>query len=264
MSNQFENQNFDAYGSSLRSSNAYPEAFVVFPGIQAPALPENSEISHTRHFMDLLGAANESNHRQPQPQGLSLSLGSHMLVHSEDYRQPSLNQGLVSPNYFMSGEESREACNPGVDHLASDYSFTNTTFASSSTSLTHSLSTSYAVIIGNSRYLGPLQSLLEELVDVGGNVMGRINEKYVEKLFRGGKTGGRRLSSELRAELCNNGVLLAEKHELHVKIAKLIVLLDEVGHWSTVSQLYYLGIRMLFGLLSIISIHCSACFSGRG
>lgn len=228
MSNQFENQNFDAYGSSIRSSNnAFPEALVVFPSIQAPVLAENSEISHTRHLMDLLGASNESNHHQPQPHGLSLSLGSDMFVHSEDYRhhQPSsLNQAILNPNYFMSGQESREeACNPGVvDHHVpgGDYAFTTTPFASSSTS--------YASVIGNSRYLRPLQSLLEELVDVGGNVVDRMNERYVEKLSRGSKRGARRLSSELRAELCNHGVLVADKHELQAKIGKLIALLDEV------------------------------------
>ncbi|KAF7829629.1 BEL1-like homeodomain protein 7 [Senna tora] len=221
-----------------RRSNTFPETLAAFPSIQAPVLADNSEMSHTRHLMDLLGASNGSNH-QPQPQGLSLSLGSHMLVHSEDYRHqpPSLNQdqGLLTPNYFMSGQESREASNQGLDHLPSDYSFTTTTtFASPSTSLNQSLSTSYASVIGNSRYLRPVQCLLEELVDVGGNVVDRINEKYVEKLSRGSKTGARRLSSELRAELCNHGALLADKHELQVKIAKLISLLDEVeGRYET-------------------------------
>lgn len=244
--NQFENQELNAYGSSLRNNNAFPESLGTFPSIQsigdrisrsmdlvqAPVLAEGSEISHTRHLMDLLGAAaNESNH---QPQGLSLSLGSHMLVPSDEYRHRSLNPGLMNPNYFMSGQEAREACNPAVEHLTSDYFFNSGTFASSSHSLSRSPSTSYgaesfAAVIGNSRYLKPVQSLLEDLVDVGGNVIDRINEKYKEKLFYGSRTGARTLSSELKAELRNNGHLLADTHEHQMKIAKLIALLDEVG-----------------------------------
>ncbi|TKY75186.1 BEL homeodomain protein 11 [Spatholobus suberectus] len=161
-----------------------------------------------------------------------------MLVPSSDeyrHHQRPLNPGLINPNYFMSGQEAREACNPPVEHLTSDYFF-NTgsgTFASSSAPLNRSASTSYAAesfaaVIGNSRYLKPVQSLLEDLVDVGGNVVDRINEKYAEKLFRGSRGGARTLSSELKAELRNNGPLLADRHEHQIRIARLISLLDEV------------------------------------
>ncbi|XP_020219511.1 BEL1-like homeodomain protein 11 [Cajanus cajan] len=224
--NQFENQELDAYASSMRHNNAFSEALGVFPSI---GVAEGSEISHTRHLMDLLGAAaNESIHHQTQ--GLSLSLGSHM-------HQRPLNPALMNPNYFISGQEPREACNPPVEpqNLTSDYFFNaaSASFASSSAPLNRSPSTSYAAesfvsVIGNSRYLKPVQSLLEDLVDVGGNVVDRINEKYAEKLFRGGRGGARTLSSELKAELRNNGPLLADKHEHQIKIARLISLLDEV------------------------------------
>ncbi|KAI4336842.1 hypothetical protein L6164_015322 [Bauhinia variegata] len=274
--NHFENQEFDAYGSCIRSSNAFPEGLGVFPSIhsvgdrmsrtvelvQAPVLAKGSEISHTRHLMDLLGAANENNH---QTQGLSLSLGSHMLVSSEEYRQRSLNPGIMNPNYFISGEEPRESYNPGMDHLTSDYSFTNSAFASSSASLNRSASTSYgtesfAAIIGNSRYLKPVQSLLEELVDVGGNVIDRANEKYVGKLFHGNKTGARRLSAELKSELCNNGHLLAEKHELQVKVAKLIALLDEVeGRYE---KYYHQMEDVVSSFEMIAGVGAAKCYTG--
>ncbi|RDY11954.1 BEL1-like homeodomain protein 3, partial [Mucuna pruriens] len=200
-----------------RHNNVFPEALGAFP--------EGSEISHTRHLMDLLGAANETIHHQPQ--GLSLSLGSHM-------HQRPLNPVLINPNYFMSAQQ-QEPRDPPVDHLTSDYFFNTAaagTFASSSSApLNRSPSTSYAAesfaaVIGNSRYLKPVQSLLEDLVDVGGNVVDRINEKYADKLFRRG--GARTLSSELKAELRNNAPLLADKHEHQIKIARLISLLDEV------------------------------------
>ncbi|KAI4316859.1 hypothetical protein L6164_024799 [Bauhinia variegata] len=273
----FGNQEFDAYGSCIRSSNAFPEGFGVFPSIQsigdrmsrsmdlvqAPVLAKGSEISHTRHLMDLLGAANGNNH---QTQCLSLSLGSHMFVSSEEYRQRPLNPGLMTPNYFISGEETREPCNPGVEHLTSDYSFTGSSaFASSSTSLNRSASTSYgtesfAAIIGNSRYLKPVQSLLEELVDVGGNVADRFNEKYVGKLFHGSRTAARILSAELKVELCNNGHLLAEKHELQVKVAKLIALLDEVeGRYE---KYYHQMEEIVSSFQMIAGLGAAKCYTG--
>lgn len=253
--NQFENHQelISCYGSSsLRNNNnaAYPHETLTYPNIESIGdriisrtvnlvQGSESEMSHTRHLMDLLGAANENNHQQ---QGLSLSLNSHMFV-DEYNRHRSLNQALINPSYFMSQPQETtrdETCNhQPVENLTSDYFFSGGNFPSSSNNNNSILnnrspSTSYgpesfAAIIGNSRYLKPVQSLLEDLVDVGGNVIDRMNEKYAEKLFHGSRTGARTLSSELKAELRNNGHLLADKHEHQIKIAKLIALLDEVG-----------------------------------
>ncbi|MED6169846.1 hypothetical protein PIB30_025098 [Stylosanthes scabra] len=196
------------------------------------AAASGSEMSHTRHLMDLLGAAaNDSNHHHHQQQhpqqALSLSLGSHMIVPSQDEygrhnSSRSFIHGFMNPNsYFIPGQDSR-----AVENLASDYYFNNnnatTTFASSSASF-GSGQESFAALIGNSRYLKPVQSLLEDLVDVGGTVVDRMNDKYVEKLFRGGRNTSRTLSSQL-----NGSVLSAEKQEHQIKIAKLISLLEEV------------------------------------
>ncbi|XP_057731721.1 BEL1-like homeodomain protein 11 [Arachis stenosperma] len=238
--NQFEGQELDAaYGSCLRNNPAFTTESIggVF-SIMEPhhhALASGSEMSHTRHLMDLLGAAaNESNHHhhnhhQRRPQGLSLSLGSHMIVPSHDeysrHNSRSFVNGFMNPNnYFIPAQDSRAVEN----NLTSDYYFnsatTTTTFASSSASFG---SESFAALIGNSRYLKPVQSLLEDLVDVGGNVVDRINDKYVEKLFHGGRNSSRTLSSQFRNNI-NTGVLSAEKQEHQIKIAKLISLLDEV------------------------------------
>lgn len=206
------NHHFDTYGSALRGNNILPHSFGVLPSIQslgerisrsmdlvhvhAPAVAEeSSEISHTRHLMDLLGASNETN---DQSQRLSLSLGSHMLVPSGHYNQ--------SPNYLFYGDEAREVCNPGVDQHVTE---------------------SFAYAVGNSRFLRPAQSLLEEVVNVGKNI-DMSDERYISKLYHGSRRGGLRLSSELKAEMCNTGTLSAEKQELHLRIAKLISLLEEV------------------------------------
>lgn len=262
--NQFENQDLLASAagyvssSSLRNNNVYSQPF--HHNIQQLS-SQASEMSHTRHLMDLLGAANDNNNHQTQ-QGLSLSLGSHMLVvpTSDEYRNRSLNQGLmINPTYFMSGQEqTREPCNnqPVVENnnLTSDYFYgSGGSFGSGGSSnnslLNRSTSTSYGnesfgSVIGNSRYLKPVQSLLEDLVDVGGNVIDRMNEKYAEKLFHASRTGARTLSSELKAELRIHGHLLADKHEHQVKIAKLISLLDEVSILLYILQYRHLWKKM--------------------
>ncbi|XP_022766510.1 BEL1-like homeodomain protein 11 [Durio zibethinus] len=232
--NQFGSQHFDAYGSALRGNhNTFPQSLGLLPSIHslgermsrsmdllpAPIVTEESEISQTRHLMDLLGAANKTNH---QTQRLSLSLGSHMLG-------PSLNSNIASSSYLLSGAEDREVYNPGVEHI-SDYSFTGNTFASASNSLHRSCSTTYgeesfATAIGNSRYLRPTQSLLDEVVNVGSK---KIEENFFGKLYLGDRGGWSRLSSELRAEFCSNEILLPEKQELQIRLAKLIGLLEEV------------------------------------
>ncbi|KAH7524137.1 hypothetical protein FEM48_Zijuj06G0087200 [Ziziphus jujuba var. spinosa] len=241
---QFENQQFDPYGSTFRGGIAFPPSLGVLPSIQslgermsrsidlvqAPSVAEESEISQTRHLMDLLGAANESNQHA---QRLSLSLGSHMFVPPVQYRQRSLNPDLMNPSYLLSGEEAREACNVGVGHVTDDYSFAGSGLASSSTSLNRPCSTLYgaeslSTVIGQSRYLKPAQLLLEEIVNVGGKAVEISNEKYIGKLCGGGRRGAMSLSSELKAELCSSGVVSADKHEFQMKIAKLIALLEEV------------------------------------
>ncbi|KAK7351720.1 hypothetical protein VNO77_11369 [Canavalia gladiata] len=207
-------------------------------------------------------SSKERNHHQPP--GLSFSLGSYMLVPFDEHRHYQiLNPGLMNPSYFMSGLEAREACNPALEHLTGDYFFTSGsgTFASFSAPLNRSPSTPYgaepfAAVIGNSRYLKPVQSLLEDLVDVGGNVVDRINQKYAGKLFHGNR---RTLSSELKAELRNSGPLLADKHEHQVKIARLISLLDEVE--SRYEKYYHQMEEVVASFEMIAGLGAAKCYT---
>ncbi|GMI96271.1 hypothetical protein HRI_003296400 [Hibiscus trionum] len=167
---------------------------------------EESEISQTRHLMDLLGAANESNSNH-QSQRLSLSLGSHRLG-------SSLNPKFASASNFL----------PGAEGVSDDYPFTGHTFASSSTTLHQPYGAeSFANAIANSRYLRPTRSLLDELVNVGCK---NVEENLFGKSYLGDIAGGSRLSSELKAEFCSNEMVLPEKHELQIRLSKLIGLLD--------------------------------------
>ncbi|GFY95851.1 BEL1-like homeodomain 11 [Actinidia rufa] len=208
---QFENQHFEAYRNELR------------------LISDESPINHSRHLMDLLGASNETNH---QAQRLSLSLSSNMLVPPIQFRQRPLNSNLISPSYFIS--EAREACNLRVERVSEEYSFVGSSpFASASTPMNQPCSASYGtteyftVVVGNSRYLKPAQVLLEEVVNIGGKAMDLRNEKYIRRLSCNIRRESLGLCSELKAELCNNG-LSGEKHELQVKIVKLISLMEEV------------------------------------
>ena len=243
--NQFQCQNFNIFGPDLRGSNTFSQSNGVLPSIksleermsrsidlvQVPSVVQESEISHTRHLMDLLGAANETNH---QAQRLSLSLGSQMLVPQVQYRQRSFNSDLMSPNYLIPREEEKEAYNLGGEQANDYYSLNDSGFPQSSTKSSRPSSTSYgtesfAVAIGNSRYLKPAQSLLEEIVHVSCKAVEISNDKCVGKLFPCGQRGSLGLSSELKVELWGIGLVQAEKHELQLKTAKLIALLKEVS-----------------------------------
>ncbi|GFS46458.1 BEL1-like homeodomain 11 [Actinidia rufa] len=184
---QFENQHFDAYRNELR------------------LIADESPINQRRHLMDLLGASNEAN-----------------------------QQAQKALPFSQFRYASREACNPRVERVSDEYSFVGSSpFASASTPMNQPCSASYgttesfAIFIGNSRYLKPAQLLLEEVVNIGGKAMDLRNEKYIRRLSRNSRRGSLGLCSELKAELCNNG-LSGEKHELQVKIVKLISLLEEV------------------------------------
>nr|GME20073.1 BEL1-like homeodomain protein 11 [Ipomoea batatas] len=150
------------------------------------------------------------------------SLGERMsravdLVHSPQARHVmdllgsqklSLSLGMVNPGFV----------NPGMGCFSSDYS------SSSSTSVsTFSGAESFAAIIAHSKYLRPAQSLLEEVVSVGGKATDSSNERYIRRLSPSGKKGSLGFRSMVNAELPSN-----EKHELHSRIMALIALLEGV------------------------------------
>ncbi|GAB2267708.1 hypothetical protein Dimus_038677 [Dionaea muscipula] len=199
-----------------------------------------------QHIMDLLGAPtpNEgninSNNSSSSSSRLSLSLGPQggFVPSMQQYRQGGLaSEQLISASYLAS------TAGGGGGHGAGDYCFPGYGFASNS--INHrSCSNSYTTEpppppppsltangIGNSRYLRAAQSLLDEAANVGGR---DIELNQVKRLFHGGRGGGRELlsSSELRAELLSfessSLPLPAEKHQLQIKISKLIALLEQV------------------------------------
>lgn len=235
--NHFDNPHFDAYGSDhinirVNSTNPYSDhqslVSTQFPTIQSlgermsrsinlvhdPSSIVNhddhrhqSHMGHTKHLMDLLGAPSEPTHGSNR---LSLSLGSEVL-HTPQYRPRTFSSELMHQAYsnLVSSSGDQENCNPA------DYSFMgNTSF------------TAYS--ISNSMYLKPAQSVLEEIIDLGSK---NIELNDVKRLFM----SSRGLCAELRAELLNNsGFLSADKHDLQVKISKLVTLLEQVSCYNVI------------------------------
>ncbi|CAA2979146.1 BEL1-like homeodomain 11 [Olea europaea subsp. europaea] len=231
--NQFRNQHFDPYAVDSIGNGPYPQSLGSMPNIysfdermsrstdvRAPQLIDEARIDRDRRLIDLLGRSTEVSQ---QAQRLSLSLGS------EHSRQSSLNSSnFLSPGYMISEEAGRESCNTGLDRMAHDFSFSGNAFSPINQSCSTSYGTeSIAATIGSSKYLKPAQSLLEEMVNVGGKDIDLSNQKYVEKLSRGCKKDSFGLSFELKAELSNNELLI-EKHETYLNLVKLIALLEEV------------------------------------
>ena len=141
---------------------------------------------------------------------------------------------MTNPTYIIPGGDN--------DNDDNDYPFAASSSASASFNARQCANAYGADAISRSRYLKPTQSLLEEIVNLGGKEIDLSNEKYVAKLFRGGRArGALSLSSELRAEFCSSGIISpsssSEKQEAQMKLAKLISLLEEV---SQISQQFFL------------------------
>ncbi|XP_073134687.1 BEL1-like homeodomain protein 11 isoform X2 [Henckelia pumila] len=217
--NQFANQHFDAYGTDSVSNHIHyaqslplsiqclGERISRSVDLHTSQLSDESDVSHGTRLMDLLGTSNEAAH---QAQRLSLSLGS-------------VSCRQIDPCYL----------NTAFDRMMNDYSFVrNGLISPSSGSQNQSGSTSHGIesfsaAIGISKYLKPAQSLLEEMVGVGGKHIDASNQKYVEKLSHGSLKGSFGLASEIKAEFFRNE-LLSEKHGAFVSLLKLLALLDEV------------------------------------
>lgn len=169
-------------------------------------------VQEDRHLIDLLGKSNEPSQ---QSQRLSLSLGSHPCG------QRSLNSSILNHGYLTA---LKEGCDMGFDRLINDYTCDGSGYVNQSC-LSQFTNQAFAAGIGNSKYLQPAQSLLQEMLSVGGDNIDGSNKKYMEKLSR--KLGSFRLSSKLRAEL-SSCELVCEKHGDYVNLLKLIALLEEV------------------------------------
>lgn len=205
----YESQPFDAYGVDLRNLGSYPpQSLNVLPTIQSLG----ERITRSIDLIQPPHMTNEPQLNQHQNQKLSLSLGSSLLYPSTQYRD---ERCFISEEELQ--EKTRKCFNP------TQYSSSSSLNQSSTFYGTDSLSIS----VGSSRYLKPTQSLLEEIVSVNGEDLDSTNKVYAGKLSGSGQFGSLRLCSELKAELCSNGLSM-EKQELQATLGKLISLLEEV------------------------------------
>ncbi|XP_016507301.2 BEL1-like homeodomain protein 11 [Nicotiana tabacum] len=216
ITSQIGSQHFDIYQSGLSANTTtYQPPGVLSRSIEfvnPSQFTTDSDVNNSRHLMDLLGASHDANQ---QAQRLSLSLSSHSLVSSLHCRERALSSSFTNPSYI-----SQE-----IDQRNNEFSFSA---AAMNQSFSNVCGTeSFVSAIGNSKYLKPAQSLLEELVCAGGKTIDLSNEKFIRRLSRNSKKGSLSLRALLKAEIPSNE-LFNERHELYVKIMKLITLLEEV------------------------------------
>ncbi|KAI4374957.1 hypothetical protein MLD38_012889 [Melastoma candidum] len=181
-------------------------------GTMTRSMDLESEITHTRHLMGLLEAtANNGNGTGNLSRMLSLSLNSPMLGPNQcnDYGQRSFNSEFVNPGYLAVPGVAREACNVNNGGHA------------------FPVPSPLPTTLGNSRYLRPAQSLLEEAVSICDSFGGVPNDSFMQKLC-GGRREFARFAAELKAELCSHEAISADKIEIQAKLAKLVSLLEEV------------------------------------
>ncbi|CAA7042633.1 unnamed protein product [Microthlaspi erraticum] len=95
--------------------------------------------------------------------------------------------------------------------------------------VSHELSSSPTRVSLDPRYLKAVRCLVEEVIDLGGREVELCNDVLIQQLFSGRRRSGFGLSSEIKSELRSSGFMsLPENHELHIKITKLLSLLQQV------------------------------------
>lgn len=210
--NQLGSENFDGYDADTGAGCAF-NSFGSIPG----SMPS----FQAAQVMD------QSNERTIHAQRLSLSLGTCTLVFPVQEREKIFNSALMNPPALMPQVTNARtvSSHPGSYYISNDYppAGSGSAFSSGLASRTEYL----ALTVGNSKFLRPAQSLLDEVVKVSGNAIDLMNEKYVKRLSSDSKWGSLKLRSELNAELSNNECY-KEKHGLHAQLLKLIALLEEV------------------------------------
>ncbi|KAL3505331.1 hypothetical protein ACH5RR_035172 [Cinchona calisaya] len=178
--NQFGGDpHFDAYANGLSGGSTYDHSLGSMPNslhqsfeermprttdiLNHSHMSDESDVNHSRHLMNLLGASNEANYHS---QRLSLSLSSCTLVSPVAGSQGTLNSTLINPGYSFGGTDQ-----------------------------------AFAVAISNSKYLKPAQWLLNEMVNVGSKAIDSSNEKYGRKLSCSSKRGSLKLMEFTNNEL---------------------------------------------------------------
>ncbi|KAK9108918.1 hypothetical protein Sjap_016978 [Stephania japonica] len=226
----FADRDYSAFQSEERNRNIIQHSLGVLPSIQslerqfsrsvelfqAQSLSQDSRTSGGRDLINLLEVAKETD---VQGQRLSLTLGSHL---------PSQ---LLVPSHVSLLEQARDG-----------NSFIGSTSTSSFSSQNQSCSIpyqteSFAAFVVNSRYLKPVQSLLEESVSVGAAINDLGSDNSLTQLSHNRRPGNIGISSELRAELYSNCFSSTVEHVHQNKMAKLISLLEEVE--SRYEQYYH-------------------------
>ncbi|KAL5999172.1 hypothetical protein ACLOJK_040622 [Asimina triloba] len=247
-----------------RSSNSM--AFVQFNGALLPneqmlgetlsrsvdLVHEDNEICRTRQLMD----CNPHKYCSSQGQGLSLTLGSHLPtdipIPSFGYSQTKLQVNQAGCSGLSSREEPGGVHDHGMRQMREDYLFCGSSnkdnrFTTSSMSQSHSRQAtdevaSFRTILQNSRYLKPAQNLLQEVVSIGKDLeidsdrqprqdisRRRVQQSGVGTSVMVAEAGRHSANQQKTSGVLTEGVCSsANIHDIRIRIAKLVALLDEV------------------------------------
>lgn len=217
--------------------------------------PEGSEMFSQRQLMNLQTGKESNNQDFSSALGeeLSLTLGSYL---SSDMLSPSFNYREADPLVNQLGTSYLTARDPRVHFkqnrgdclfrggiLANTYSLTSMPHNYSGSSSLTELHASLTVVIQNSRYLKPVQSLLEEVISISKVVelesdkqlrkdksIGKTLQDATASLGVGGTKAGKYVSDQKRNALCSSECSSADKQDIQIRITKLVALLEEVNN----------------------------------
>lgn len=230
-------KNWDGQSSNvLPSIQSLGERIYRSMDLVQSSTSEDSEMFRQRHLMNLQAGkeSDDQDFSSALGKGLTLSLYSHLpsdvKIPSFNYREadPIVNQ--IDPSYLTTGEEPRVRINAyEVPSMLQNHSC-----SISSNEVAPSL------VIWNSRYLKPAQSLLDEVISVIKDVELKPDkqmrkDKSVRRILQDGTTGlrectkaGKLVHDQTRNTLCSNERSSANNHDIQIRVEKLVALLEEV------------------------------------
>lgn len=170
-----------------------------------------------------------------QDNGLSLTLGSCALsdmVNAYQYKQKGMQGNMICSSYITARDDLTDSCCLSARHMRDEYmscadETANGDYSSNKSSNLPNSIVYYAASIQSSRYLKPMQQLLDEAVCVSNGVE-LESDKQSRKIFLARMSLGNAARIREWVNVHDDHLSSHEKHDVQIRINKLVHLLDEV------------------------------------
>ncbi|KAH7661271.1 Transcription factor MEIS1 and related HOX domain proteins protein [Dioscorea alata] len=170
-----------------------------------------------------------------QDKGLSLTLGSCALsdmVNAYQYKQKGMQGNMICSSYITARDDLTDSCCPSARHMRDEYmscadETANGDYSSNQSSNLPNSIAYYAASIQSSRYLKPMQQLLDEAVCVSNGVE-LESDKQSRKSFPARMSLGNAARIREWVNVHDDHLSSHEKHDVQIRINKLVNLLDEL------------------------------------